>query len=184
MLKKVVFDMDDTLWSLNEKAVELANIDYNKLITFMINDNPLLTDEEKENLMKVYMSPDLFKNVNWFEGIERINDLNADVHINSNIFSTNVDNIKRVQLHDVLRITDDKIHLNLVTDAKNKPIDNDTFIFVDDSPYNIINSPAPYNLMLKRPWNTSDEAKIVLGNKPIHMFDSLNEIIDYIETLL
>ena len=184
MNKKIVFDMDDILWGLNEKATKLANVDYNKLVSFITQDNPVLNDDEKARMLSTYNSLELFRDIHWFDGVVRLNELKADVHIVSNIFALDIGDIKRTQLLNILTIPTKNIHLNLVRDAKKKTIDNDTFIFVDDSPYNIANSPAEHNIMLARPWNTSKYGKEILGSTKYKMFDSLNEIIDYIETLL
>lgn len=184
MLRKIIFDMDDTLWGLDEKAAKMADIDYNKLVTYVSEENPLLTTAEKQRLISAYNSKELFKNIQWFDGIERINTLKADVHIKSNIFLQEIDQIKRTQLNNVLQIPNENIHLDLVTDPKQKHIDPDTFIFVDDSPHNIIRSNAKHNIMLKHPWNTSSYGTAIIGSKPVIMIDSLNDIIDVIETLL
>lgn len=183
-MKKIIFDIDDILWGLNERAAKMANLEYEKLTSFSVPLNKNLTKEEAKILTSVYENPSLFENIIWFNGIERIDSLPADVHIVSNIFQKEVDTLKRTQLHSVLNIPDEKIHLNLVTDATKKTIPEDTYIFVDDSPYNIAASPAKHNIMLKRPWNQSENGKQIIGDKPVKMFDTLNEIIDYIETLL
>ena len=183
-MKKIIFDIDDILWSLNEKAAKMANIEYDNLTSFSVPLNTNLTKEEAERLTSVYDNPKLFENIVWFDGIKRIDSLPAEVHIVSNIFHKEVDTLKRTQLHSVTNIPDERIHLNLVTDATKKTIPEDTYIFVDDSPYNIAASNATHNIMLKRPWNQSANGKEIIGNKPVTMFDTLNEIIDYIETLL
>ena len=33
-MKKIIFDLDDTLWNLNAKACALADVDVNKLVIF------------------------------------------------------------------------------------------------------------------------------------------------------
>jgi hypothetical protein len=184
MKKKVVFDVDDILWDLNRKAAKLAGISYNDIITFSLNENPLLTDDEKIRLKSVYGSEELFKNIEWFKNIDRINHLNADVHICSNILNLAVADIKRKQIHQVLDISDNNIHLNFVTNGKVKQIPDDTFIFVDDSPYNILDSTAEHNIMLERPWNVSENGIAILGGKPRMMFKHFDSIIDCIEVLL
>ena len=74
--------------------------------------------------------------------------------------------------------------MNVVNDFKSKILPKDTYIFVDDSPYNISKSNAVYNIMIKRPWNISNEANELLKNTSVIMCDSLNEVIDTIENIL
>lgn len=56
MIKNVVFDLDDTLWPLNKKAAAMANIELSKLTNFIVEDNVLLTSDEKRRLLEVYYS--------------------------------------------------------------------------------------------------------------------------------
>lgn len=48
IMKKIIFDVDDTLWSLNKKVCTNLNIPYEKIITFSVYENPLLTKNEKK----------------------------------------------------------------------------------------------------------------------------------------
>lgn len=61
MIKNVVFDLDDTLWPLNKKAAAMAKIELSKLTNFIVEDNVLLTSDEKRRLLDVYNSIDLWK---------------------------------------------------------------------------------------------------------------------------
>ena len=182
--KIVVFDVDDILWSLNEKAAKLANIPYEKLITFNVPDNPLLTEVEKARLIEIYNSDELFAEMNFYDGVTRLNTLDADVRIVSNVFSKGPANQKLTNLRKVIRLPYWQIHLNMVTNPYKKELPEDTYIFVDDSPYNIAGSTAIHNIMLRKPWNTSEFANKIMGDIPRVQFDTLNEIIDYIETIL
>lgn len=189
MRRIVVFDVDDILWGLNAKVSEITGIPEEKLITFALQENPLLTDEEKERVMSIYMSSEQFRDIKWYPGVERIMSLEqygAEVHINSNSISQEVVDFKYSQLKSVIDIPDERLHLNLINigDSKKKDIGDDVFIFVDDSPHNIATSTAKYNLMLNHPWNTSVYGIRDIGNVPVVRFDSLEKIIDHIETLL
>ena len=185
-MKKVVFDIDDTLWGLNSKISEITGISFDKFEEFAIELCTLLTDAEKASVLNMYNSDRLFENIKWFDGIHRLNDLNAEVFINSNIYRETVDSLKRTQIHEVLDLDDDHIVLNYITDGSVgvKSIDNDVFIFVDDSPYNIANSKAKYNIMLRRPWNVSEYGQGIISDTSVIICDTLNDIIDTIEKLL
>lgn len=185
-MKKVIFDIDDTLWGLNAKISKHTGIPLHKFVTFKLEMNPELSDKEKQLVLDWYSTSQLFENIEWFEGIDRINNLKADVYINSNIYSSEIEQLKRSQIHDVLDIEDDHIILNNVNNGSVgiKNIDSDTFIFVDDSPYNILHSKAKYNIMLNRPWNTSEYGQSIIGDTSVIICNSLNEIIDTIEIIL
>ena len=177
-MKKVVFDLDDTLWALNKRACEMANVDYNKIDTFKLTENKLLTDEEKSRMLKIYNSIDLWKNIKWEDGVTDLMSLKqfgAKVYINSNCLNQEVADFKRSFLHKELGIPDDQIILNIMTDVKVKPLDNDMYIFIDDSPYNINNSKAKYNIIPNRPWNKSVEG---------YRCNTLKEIIELCKSLL
>lgn len=186
MLKKVIFDIDDTLWGLNAKISKHTGIPFEKFITFKLELNDLLSNEEKDLVLDWYSTTKLFENIEWFEGIHRINDLNADVYINSNVYAKEIESLKRNQIHEVLDIDDNHIILNTITNGSVgiKSIDSDVFIFVDDSPYNIANSKAKYNIMLHRPWNTSEYGQNIISDTSVIICDTLNDIIDTIEILL
>jgi hypothetical protein len=99
----------------------------------------------------------------------------AKVYINSNCLNQEIVNFKRSFLHKELGIPDDQIILNIITDVKVKPLDNDMYIFIDDSPYNISNSKAKYNIIPNKPWNKS-----VKG----YRCNTLKEIIELCKSLL
>lgn len=184
--KIVIFDVDDILWALNRKMTAMTGIDYDKLVVYSILENELLPEEDRKNAYAVYTGHELFENIEWYDGIERINKLNADVRINSNSLNEKAAEMKREQLKSVLTLTDDKILIHNVKDEKKKKIIDGAFILVDDSPYNIASSTAKYNIVLKQPWNSSPEMeKMMRQNGTGFIYcDSLNQIIDLIEMLL
>lgn len=189
MSKKIIFDVDDILWSLNKRMTDKAGLIYENQITFRTEDNPLLTTAQKEKAMTILRDNTTFENIKWHDGIERINNIPADIYINSNSLSQETADTKRKQLHDVLNIPDDHMTLNVTVSAsaiKQKKIDNDTFIFVDDSPHNLSMSTAKYNIALIRPWNTSNIGKTIIkeSNRKVIYCESLNKIIDTINMIL
>ena len=185
-LKKVVFDVDDVLWSLNRRVASIANVDYDKIITYSITDNPILSSDEKKRILDVYFDDSIFEDIEWYPAIKFLNTINADVYINSNALTERAAELKRTQLLRVLNIPADNIRINIISDPKHKQIDDDTYIFVDDSPYNIINSSAKFNIMLNCPWNISPEGLQVLAerNKSVIKCDSLDGIIDVINHII
>lgn len=184
--KIVVFDFDDILWALNRKMTAMTGIDYEKLHVYSILENQLLPEIERNAAYAVYTGHELFENIEWYDGIERINTLNADVRINSNSLNEKAAELKRTQLKQVLNLSDDKIIIHNVKDEKKKTMIEDTFILVDDSPYNIAKSTAQFNIVLKQPWNTSPEMqKLMRQNRKGYIYcDSLAHIIDLVEMLL
>lgn len=189
-MKKIIFDIDDILWPLNDRVAKRTNIDTNKLITYNPKDNPLLSENEKQRLLDEYNRADLFENIKFSSGIEKINNLNADVYINSNVYSQRAIDLKKSQLQKILNIPDDHYVFNLITPETSKEpkiIKSDVFIFIDDSPYNIINSNAQNNIMIKKPYNTSQQAFDLYAEHPdkkIIICEDLNGVIDVINDLL
>ena len=188
-MKKIIFDVDDTLWSLNKKVCMKLNIPYEKIITFSVYENQLLTKNEKKKMLKAYGDPELFKNISWFNGIKRINQLkDVDIYINSNSVNEECTKYKYEQLKVILKIPSNHILINTIgiknENATKKDIDKNAYIFVDDSPYNVSLSNAKYNIMIKTPWNQSSSAKKLIKNKNVIFCENLNEVIDVIEHLI
>lgn len=156
-MRKVVFDVDDTLWSLNKRVSGITGIDYDKLTIFSVHDNVNLTEEEKQKMLRVYADTDTFRDIKWDASIEYIGSIAANIYINSNNSTEEIAEVKRKQLHSVLNIPDDHIIMNITGLKKSsitkKVIDEDTYILVDDSLHNIEMSTAVYNIVIRRPWN-------------------------------
>lgn len=190
MKKKVVFDVDDILWELCRKTCRLAGIDFDTFVLFRVKDNHLWTDEQKQKVIDIFNQNETFENIEWSDGIERINDLNkiCDVHINSNALTDDIIRLKREQLKQVIHIPDERVVMNIVNlehkGETKKVIDNDTYIFVDDSPHNVAMSPAKYNIMIRRPYNQSENGMSLLKGKNVIFCDDLNQVIDTIYDLL
>lgn len=156
-MRKVIFDVDDTLWSLNKRVAKITGIDYDKLTIFSVHDNTNLTENEKQEMLRVYADTDTFRDIKWDDGIEHIGSIPADIYINSNNSTEEIAKVKREQLHGILDIPDDHIVMNITGLKKSsitkKVIDEDTYILVDDSLHNIEMSTAVYNIVIRRPWN-------------------------------
>lgn len=184
--------MDDTLWSLNKRICQHTGIPYEKIITFSIHENPLLTESEKQMTLSSYGNTTMFENIEWFDGISQLNNMihdeNINVFINSNSINETCSALKRRQLHEILDISDDHIIMNAIGSKKKngiqKTIDSDTYIFVDDSPHNVAMSPAKYNIMMKTPWNQSDTGKAIVKDKNVIYCDNFNHVLKTIYEIL
>lgn len=185
-MRKIVFDVDDVLWSLNRKMTQMTNIDYNKLVIYDINANPELTPDEKARIYAAYKDKALYEHIQWDESVHLINHINADIYVNSNVLSAEIEALKREQLKRVLLIPDKNIQMNIVANHVSKSIDSDTYIFVDDCPYNIMNSKAQYNIMLACPWNTSAavQKELMSNGKRVIICETLGAIVHIINALL
>lgn len=189
---KIIFDMDDTLWSLNKRICQHTGIPYEKIITFSIHENPLITESEKQMTLSSYGNPAMFENIEWFDGVNQLNNMihdeNINVFINSNSANETCSALKRRQLHEILDIPDDHIIINTTGCKKKtviqKTIDSDTYIFVDDSPHNVAMSPAKYNIMIKTPWNQSDAGKAIVKDKNIIYCDDFHHVLKTIYEIL
>ena len=185
--RKIVFDVDDILWGLNKIATDKANIDYNKIVVYSAKENYLLTEDERRRLLEVYSDPDTFRYINWYDGVEdiiRLEQKGAEVYINSNSFNIEISELKRKQLKSILDLPDDRLILNVLTDCKKKEIGDGVWCFVDDSPHNIASSTAVYNIAVKTPWNTSEHALDIIGDKDVIILDTLKDVINHIDCIL
>lgn len=176
----VVFDLDDTLWNLNEKACKIAGVDYNKIRNFKLHENLLLTDSEKDKLWELYQNPMLWKDLEWLDGAKDIKDLESDeveVWLVSNCLNINVEQFKRSILSKELGLPDNRIMLNVKVSVGDKKMPENTYIFVDDSPYNLNDSTAKYKIIPDRPWNRDYKSV------DTYRFNNLRDIIAFIKVL-
>jgi hypothetical protein len=181
---KVIFDCDDILWPLNKRMAKMAGIDFDKLYTYSIKDNVNFTEEERNKIINIYGSTELFKNINWYDGIDRIKYLDADIFISTNCYTEDIAKMKRQQLKEVLKIPDDKIYTHVINNEKRKLVDDDAYIFIDDSPYNRKESNALFNILMKKPWNITKESDDLMSPNRPYKCDTLNDIIDLVIFLI
>lgn len=154
----IIFDMDDVMWNLNEKVAEINGIDYNKMSVFSVHDNPNLTDNEKSCILNSYTKAETFKDIVFIKPvIDLINKIYHDyteypVHIVSNCGSYDVRDMKMPQLLNVLDLPEEYIHLNVIdlNMPQKKKLPDNIFIFVDDSPHNILKANAVHKIMPAR----------------------------------
>lgn len=182
---KYIFDMDGCLWGFDERVCERIGLEYDRVVTFHVSENPLLDDEEKQRLRAGYMDPNIFENIIWYDGADRIRDLvdnDAYVGINSNCGSEKARDLKDVQIVQKFPFLDYRLNLIEIGTHKKKQVGSDIDVFIDDNPHNIADSDAKLNIMPRKPWNTTDYAKSITYGKNVIQLGSLNEVIDFLET--
>ena len=187
----VVYDMDDVLWGYTEVAARHAGINFEHWTDFHVEEIMELSEAERKAVRAVIGRSDYYEEIEFYPGVEEIFrpcslSERVRVQINSNVVSEEAREIKIRRLRQVLpNLADDDVVFGLVQCGKpkstlKKRIDPRTYIFIDDSPYNIAGSPAKINLMPTRPWNTSKSAKRVLANsQPTFAPDlkSINQLV-------
>ena len=179
----IVFDVDDTLWPLNEMACRLCGIDYNKIEDFKLYKNTKLTEEEQGALWDLYQDPTLWQYMKYVKGAMDIHTLisdDVDVWLVSNCINERVSNYKRSVLSRDLLIPDNRIILNVTDKAggKGKVLPANTFIFVDDSPYNLVESTAEYDLIPAKRWNRDYK------KANAYRFNDFEQLIAFIRVLI
>lgn len=181
MFDKVVFDIDDTLWGLNKRVCHRAHVPFQNITTFLVGDNKNLTKDQIEAVVSQYWYPATWTNIKWYKGIDKIKDLEknykCEVYLYTNCATEELAKLKVEQAHIATGLPYDRIIANVTNQHHRKRSLEGTYIFVDDSPYNIEQSTAAHVLTLNKPWN-----KTVY--RDVKRFNYLNEIIDYIPTLL
>lgn len=187
-IKKVVFDIDDILWGLNQRVADRLGYNNNYITNFLIHENKHLSTKLKNDIIESYHDLSIFENIQWYEGISEIVNIEqfgTCVFINSNCMTKDIADSKKSQLLDVVDINPERIRCNVIK-AKNcntKIIDDDTDILIDDSPFNIAQSKARLNILINHPWNISEEAIKIMEGKDIIRFNNLREINEYLKNI-
>lgn len=185
---KVVYDVDDTLWGLNDFITKLHGIDIRKIKRYKTIENDELTEEEKRLIIGSYGDPDIFKQLLFYEGCERVFDLQvfqmADIWISSASLNDAIRDIKRERLKELPNIDMGHVVLTSGSDPFQGRVPGD--ILVDDCVKNILDHDFTYNIMLDKTYNHSEEdaqAIIDSGKNVIRVF-SLDEAIDKVENIV
>lgn len=169
-----VYDADDILWMLMRRVTQKLDLDWwTATAIFSIRDNRLLTPYQQDAILDAFGNPKMFENIKFLPGASEIMrpcELGAKVKINSNAFNEKIAELKAVQLlAGIPGLKLEDIQMNIISrkDAKKKPIDPRTTIFVDDSPHNTAKSPALLNIMPKyMPWSCCPQAILEINGKP------------------
>lgn len=183
---QIYYDVDDILHGLTERAARLAGVEFEQWTSYRLADIPAFTPEQVQKIIQVFEEPEVFYNMEFYAGAEDIlrpRQLGAHVGINTNSFTQVVANTKIPQLLARVRhLQRADIISNIcgVAGALKKPLDPRTLILVDDSPYNVANSPAQVNVMLRKPYNTTPEAYATMSGKRVFQFDTLLEANQFV----
>lgn len=187
--RKIVFDVDDVLWSFNARVCRRAGIDERKLTTYNTTECHLLTDGEKRTLLERYSDCDSFMDIVWNDGTEKIHTLrkNGDrLYANSNCFGHEVAQVKGMQLMEGLGFDPDSMSLNVVEHGKRnkKEIGSDVDIFVDDNLHNVACSQATLNIVPEKPWNLNPvERNVVTGMDNVISMPDTNCVMAFLVAL-
>lgn len=172
VLRKTVFDIDDTIWAYTYQVAKLAGIPYDDWIDFHTL-NPKLTQAQKEAATAAYHSVEPFRNMVFYDGLEdilRLEDYGAFVQFKSHSFAQELLDLKAWNLKDVLpQLRPEQLILSVTSVERNteKEFDDDTFIIVDDNPYATAKSKAPHIIMPRTPWNQTEKARALLAHKSV-----------------
>lgn len=178
VLIKAAIDVDDILWDQNGQAGRVSGIRFEDLVDFHVNENPLLTDAQKKAMNACYQNPDLFRQIQFFPGAEKLLNLQHDgvcPQLNSNSFNEEIRDLKPPQLKALLPgLRDDQMRLGLVNDRTTvkKRYDDDTDIVMDDSPYNCMKAPCRDVVVPVVPWSVTKKAKQMMAKaeKRVHYY--------------
>ena len=171
-----IFDMDDVMYYLNKKVARIKKIDERKFTQFCIFDNPNMTAEEKELVTRTYQETDTYRDIEFIQPIiDLINHVYYEypehpVHIVSNCSTRPIADVKMEQAVKVLDLPEERIHMNVIdmyTQSLQKKLPDDMFIFVDDSPHNIVMSKAAHRIMPARRHNANRMVKGMIDNVPV-----------------
>lgn len=168
---KIVLDMDDVMWGMNEIVCARLGIDINKLHKYDVGTNTMLTESEKSILLREYSNPDTFKDIEWSDGVLEIpllTSLGAEVYLNSKANSDGVVRQKHIELSKIDVIPRGNINIGI---GASKVIGDDVEIFVDDCMEHHISNQVAYNILIDKPWNTPREEFIGIESHIIRCRD-------------
>lgn len=180
---EIIFDCDDLLWDFNGMACKIANIPIEDITTFNYDENNRLTDNQREALKQAYKRSDIFENMDFYPGTEKIECLIAMgccVRIVSNSCSQETINHKLRQLKTLIpSLNDDGFRMNLIKPNVHidKGITERTLVFCDDNANNVVDSKAQYNFMPAKNWNISAAEQKKIANKNVMYFQNTDELI-------
>ena len=171
-----IFDMDDVMYYLNKKVSRIKGIPEWKFTQFNVFDNPNLTADEKDRVLAAYKETDTYRDIDFIQPvIDLINHVCHEypehpTHIISNSSTQDIADVKMEQLIKVLDLPEDRIHMNVIninTQSLQKKMPDDMFIFVDDSPHNIVMSKAAHRIMPARRHNANRMVNGKLDGIPV-----------------
>lgn len=172
--RKVYFDIDDVAWDLQGRVAKRLKLPLELLDEFKVSANERLTEAQREAVLASYCDPETFRYIQFYPGfmdILQLEQAGASLRFKSNSLTTEVAAVKKPQVLAALPdIELDKFEFPVtgVGGSVHKGFDTDAFIVVDDSPYNIASSPAPYNIMPRKYHNQSQKARALVAHKNVY----------------
>lgn len=171
---RIVYDLDDVLWDLTRLALQRVELDQKRQTDFRLDRDPAFTSEECAQAIAAFSDAQNYADCEFYPGAESILDVaspTVEISIDSNAYASEVVAVKQRRLHETYpNMPVELQHVQLVTPESNrKQISNDVLVFIDDSPYNIVDSEAKFNLMPRKTWNTTAKAqKLATGQDKVY----------------
>lgn len=188
--KLAVFDNDDVLCDFLDPMLMAAGIEPERFLDYHTELNDGISAADVARLRAAFLNLALYDQIVYDPEIERLGELielGGEIGIASNTARADIGEIRRRQiLERVPMLRTEDICMNVITQEQNlqKTIPPNTFIFVDDSPYNIATSTAELNIMRTRRWNVTEKARRMVADKRVIWRPSLGAIIDTVRELL
>ncbi len=186
MKRKVIFDVDDILWGLNQKVADILCYDVNRITNFSIRKCTQVDEETQSKIIALYQNVNVFKNMKFYEGVEdllMLEEVGLDVSICSNCMTKEIGIEKTEQLLRKIRnLREEQIQMNIISEKTHhqKEMKKNVWTLVDDSPYNIAASDAVIDIMLPHPWNQSPEGKEIYKDKNPIIIPTFKEALEFI----
>ncbi len=170
----IVYDCDDTLFDLIERTLKKLSISPELMRDFHLENNEGLTTEMMSDCISLLHSPQSFKDIEFYPGVENIMrpyyEFGVPVIVNSNSSSIEIQNLKIEQLcAKVPGFKPEFFVGKIITQEtyRHKDFDPKSCIVCDDSPYSVSYSPAQVNILPMKKWNMTLKSLEVMVGKPV-----------------
>lgn len=164
----IVIDVDDTLWDFSGRISRITGVPLEDMIDFRVNLNDRITPEQQEAMYAAFADPTVFENIEFYPGIEKINNLKIqglDVKILTGSSSSRIAEMKKPQLAAVLP----DLPAGYKVFSRQNILKNNgrILMMVDDNPYEVACSQASCNIMPIRPWNQTEKAMKMVADRNV-----------------
>lgn len=180
---KIVYDVDDTLWGLNDVVYGKMEIPADMAVTFNCTDNPNLSEQQALDMLALYKDPHTYQLCEFYSGIERVFSADAsgdaEVWICSSCHNPAIAFVKNIRLSKEVPHSRPE-HFYFDTDGKHFRVPGD--VLVDDRLKNITESDFRYNILIDKPYNRKD-VSLPDGHILVRV-SSLNEAVDEVEKII
>lgn len=184
-----VYDVDDICHPQGRRVSNELGFDFERWTSFYIEKMPGVSAEMCDRLRQKISSTDAFTDMIFYDGVEDILkpeelDPRVEVVFNTKSPSKEAAELKVTQLMEKIpELSRDKITSVIMKNSDEtrfKVLPEDTFIFVDDSPYNLGASIAQVNVTMIKPWNTSQCGLDLIRGRNVAFFPTLRQINDFV----